>query len=158
MTPAVGASGKRRTIVFALGLVSLLVALGCGPTVIFAGGRLSGDVKPVPRDWTHAQAIPVVQLETRPEHPYSVNLWGVEADGVFYVMGANDERTWVQHLREDPLVRLKVCDDVYEMRATVVNDEGRIDAVLEALSEKYDGFRPTEAERAEGVLVALEAR
>jgi hypothetical protein len=152
-----------------------LAALGCGPMVMFPGGRLSGDVKRAPSDWAFSESIDVVQIETRPSDPYSVNIWGAAKDGTFYVMAANRERRWVKNLmafyvmaanRErrwvknlmaDPNVRLKVCDDVYEMRANEVTDEATIESVVEVLVAKYD-FRPNAEQRAEGALFALTPR
>jgi hypothetical protein len=141
-----------------IGLVcAALAALGCGPMVMFPGGRLSGDVKRAPSDWAFSESIDVVQIETRPSDPYSVNIWGAAKDGTFYVMAANRERRWVKNLMADPNVRLKVCDDVYEMRANEVTDEATIESVVEALVAKYD-FRPNAEQRAEGALFALTPR
>jgi hypothetical protein len=124
---------------------------------MFPGGRLSGDVKRAPSDWAFSESIDVVQIETRPSDPYSVNIWGAAKDGTFYVMAANRERRWVKNLMADPNVRLKVCDDVYEMRANEVTDEATIESVVEVLVAKYD-FRPNAEQRAEGALFALPPR
>jgi hypothetical protein len=125
--------------------------------VVFPGGRLSGDVKRAPSDWAFSERIEVVQIETRPGDPYSVNLWGAAQDGTFYVMAASRERRWAKNLMADPKVRLKVCEDVYEMTAAEVTDEATIDRVIEALLAKYD-FSPSAEQRAEGVLFALTPR
>jgi hypothetical protein len=124
---------------------------------MFPGGRLSGDVKKAPSDWTFSENIDVVQLETRTSNPYSVNVWGAAQDGTFYVMAASGERRWVQNLMADPKVRLKVCDDIYEMTAAEVTDDATIDGVIEVLVTKYD-FRPNEEQREEGKLFALTPR
>ncbi len=141
-----------------VGLVSVaLVTLGCGPMMMFPGGRLSGDVKKVPSDWAFSESIDVVQIETRPSDPYSVNIWGAAKEGTFYVMAGSHDRRWVQNMRADPNVRLKVCEDVYEMRAAEVADEATIESVIEVLAAKYD-FIPNAEQRAEGALFRLSPR
>ena len=139
-------------------LVALaLLCAGCGPLVLFPGGRLSGNVKPAPTDWSFAADVEVIQIETRPDDPYSVNLWGVSHDDTFYVMSGDPESGWAANLLADPRLRLKVCDDLYEMRATPVEDAATRAAVLAAVEAKYD-FVPPPEQVEEGLLFALSPR
>ena len=81
------------------GLFTTLVLVGCGPIVMVPGGELSGTTTPVPADWAFSDAVETVQLETRPDDPYSVNVWGV-SDGAFHPTDPN--RAWV--IARDPTV------------------------------------------------------
>ena len=66
----------------------LLVALslGCnGPLPFMSGGALSGEVATTPAEWSAFPEFAVVQLETRPEDPYSVNIALTLVDGVLYI-------------------------------------------------------------------------
>ena len=98
---------------------SLLLLLGCGePFVMIPGGRLSGTTKSVPENWRFTDAHEDVQLETRPADPYSVNVWVVAVgDDLFVASGRGAESAWAQHIEADPNVRLRVGDDIYELRA-----------------------------------------
>ena len=99
-------------------VVALLFALGCGPLVMVPGGELSGTVKPAPSDWSFTDSVETVQLETRPEDPYSVNVWGVAAGDAFYVAsGRGESAAWAKHIAADPRVRLRVGEDLYELSA-----------------------------------------
>jgi hypothetical protein len=141
-------------------LLSLsLLALGCDPTGPFPGGSLSGDVATdVPADWSFADEEMTVQLETRPSEPYSVNLWGVAIDDHFYLAsGRGGEASWVEHIAEDPNVRLRVADTIYELRAVRVPNETHADLFLEALGRKYD-WEPSAQERDEAWLFRLDPR
>jgi len=51
---------------------------GCSePFIVFAGGELSGETAAPPDDWSALRDEETFQLETRPEDPYSVNIWAV---------------------------------------------------------------------------------
>jgi hypothetical protein len=138
-------------------LLSLLM-IGCGPIVMVAGGSLSGEITPVPTDWAFTNEVEVVQLETRPTDPYSVNIWLIEVEGAIYIVaGGGPETTWAQHIEEDPRVRLRVNDALYELRAVESNDATHRDLFLEAAKAKYD-FDPDDEDTSKAVLYRLEPR
>jgi hypothetical protein len=141
-------------------LLSLcLLALGCGPIGPFPGGKLSGDVATaLPDDWSFADTEMTFQLETRPSKPYSVNLWGVSIGDRFYLAsGRGGEARWVGHIAEDPNVRLRVGDTIYELRAVRVTNETDGERFLEALKRKYD-WEPSRRERDDAWLFRLDPR
>ncbi|MEM7080791.1 MAG: hypothetical protein AAF513_19400 [Pseudomonadota bacterium] len=94
---------------------------GCGgPLLWFAGGKLDGLEQP----WSAAAVPPeslVIQLETRPEEPYSVNVNGIVIDAALYVDPA-PERSWYQYMAQDARVRVKWNDTVYAALAVPVSD------------------------------------
>ena len=135
----------------------LVVLVGCGPVAMLPGGELSGTVKPAPSDWSFSDSVEVVQLETRPDDPYSVNLWGTGVGEVFYVAAGEAEAKWTGHIREDPRVRLRVGEDIYELVATLTRDAADIEAFLAALERKYD-FVPDEEQRAAAAIFRLDPR
>lgn len=75
---------------------------GCGgPVLIIPGGALSGEVVETPvDDWSFVRST-FIDLETRPEDPYSVELNYVLRDGRIYIDPAEGRR-WLDHIREDP--------------------------------------------------------
>ncbi len=141
-------------------LLSLsLLALGCGPIGPFPGGSLSGDVATgLPADWSFTDQEMIVQLETRPSASYSVNLWGVGIGDRFYLAsGRGGEANWVEHIAEDPNVRLRVDGTIYELRAVRVSFETHGERFLEALKRKYD-WEPSGSERDKAWLFRLDPR
>lgn len=143
---------------FALSLLAALLLIGCGPLVMIPGGELSGEVKPAPGDWAFTDAVETFQLETRPDDPYSVNVWAVAANGAVYVAsGGGASAGWAQHIAEDPRVRLRVEDAIYELRAAQTTDEAELDTFLAAAQKKYD-FEPKPEQREEAVLFRLTPR
>jgi hypothetical protein len=140
-------------------LAVCLLALGCGPTGPLPGGGLSGEVATeLPTDWSFSDAVMTVQLETRPSNPYSVNLWGVSLGDRFYLAsGGGGDASWVAHIAEDPNVRLRIGDTIYELRAVRVPNEIDGERFIEALTRKYD-WEPSGRERDEAWLFRLDPR
>lgn len=111
-------------LVFALG--------GCGgPFLMFPGGALRGEVATEPvEDWSFVDDA-FVDIEFRPENPYSVELNYVVKDGRLYV-DPSEGRRWLAYLRADPRVRVRFGDTIYERRAVLVEDAAEL-----------EGFDPT---------------
>lgn len=112
-----------------LALLLLLSIAGCnGPLPFMSGGPLQGDVQPVPQSWGFAEDFGVVQLETRPEDPYSVNIAYTLMEGRLYINAGDTETEWVKHMNSNPLVRLRDDGLLYELRAERVTDATEIAA------------------------------
>ena len=114
-------------IVLVLLLALAVGAGGCGggPFLIFPGGALSGEVvTDTPHDWSFASDA-FVDLETRPSQPYSVELNYVLTDGQLFIDPA-EGRTWFDHIREDPRVRVRFGDRVYLATAVLVGKPGEL--------------------------------
>lgn len=148
----------KRSIMILLGILGLVFGCG-GPLVMISGGELSGTIQAVPSDWTFSDEFETVQLETRPSDPYSVNVWGVAVGATFYVAsGTGLETAWAQHIEEDPNIRLRVGEDIYELRAVRTNDPNDRVEFLAAVKVKYDDFEPDEEDASAATLYRLEAR
>jgi len=126
-----------------IGLVCV-AALACGPLGPIPGGRLRGDVQPVPASWEAISEIETFQLETRPADPHSINIWTGVLDGKLYVatsliLGTDvpAERDWVKHVEADPRVRLRADGNLYELRATRILDAAEAQRARAVLVEKY---------------------
>ena len=131
---------------------------GCsGPFLLLPGGALEGEVAPVPDDWGFTDQISTVQIETRPEDPYSVNIWITAAGGALYLHAGANRATWVEHLEADPRLRVRVEDEIFELAATRVTGEDEYATFASAYEAKY-GVRPRNENIAEIHLLRLEAR
>jgi len=104
-----------------------------------------------------SDTIETVQLETRPDDPYSVNIWGVGIGDDFYIAAGDASSAWVRGIAEDPDVRLKIGDSIFELHAVRTDGEAEIDAYLAAVKKKYD-FEPEPDQRTDAVIFRLEAR
>ncbi len=127
--------------------------------MIFPGGELSGEVRPVPKDWSFSDAFENVQLETRPDDPYSVNIWCVAVGKrLLIASGKGMENAWAKHIAANPQVRLRVGDDIFELRAVRSDDLLDRRRFLAGARIKYDDFEPDEDEADAAVLFLLERR
>ena len=81
-----------------IGLLLIAVAAtlsGCAePFIVMAGGQLSGEVTDPPADWSEFNDEEIIQLETRPEDPYSVNIWMIASGPDLYVATGDDPTRW----------------------------------------------------------------
>jgi len=143
MTQLVAGRSVSRTANDRLLLSILLISLssllaGCDePFIVMSGGALTGEVEDAPADWTPLNEVEVVQLETRPEDPYSVNVWMIASGKDIYVATGKGETHWTRYIAENPDVRLRVGDKVYELEAYLVKDESEKIAIGNQYVEKY---------------------
>src|SRR5262245_48646293 len=113
-------------------LAILLSACSGGPLPFMAGGKLDGDVKPTPASFAFAKDAGTIQLETRPEDPYSVNVAGAIVGDGLYVSAGDNRANWVENMETNPLVRARIEGDVYELKARRVTDSKEMDAFAES--------------------------
>ena len=107
-----------------------LLACGCGrgPFLVIPGGRLDGDGKPAPASFALPGKRDTIQLETRPENPYSVNISGAVVDGRLYVSAGDTLTGWAKNIEANPLVRARVGGSLYDLRARRVTDRAELEA------------------------------
>ena len=117
------------------GCVFLLAACD-GPTVFMAGGKLDGTVTEVPDEWRFAEDSGLAQLETRPAEPYSINLAYVQLEGNLYAYAGDTRTNWVEHIEADPLVRIRINDAIYPLRAVRVEDPVEMEKFAESWSSR----------------------
>ena len=144
----------RSTLLAALLAAGLLA--GCGPVVMLPGGELSGTVRDVPESWAFTDDVDTVQLETRPDDPYSVNIWCVRVGDALFV-GGSRESTWTRNVAANPNVRLRIGETLYLLRAVESTSDEDAEGFLAATAAKYDR-EIDPALRAEAVLFRLTPR
>jgi hypothetical protein len=140
-----------------LTLVLSSCLLACGPTLVFPGGALDGKPAPTPSDWTFTDEVSTIQLETRPDDPYSVNIWAVGIDDRLYVHAGANRAAWVERIEADPAVRARIANRIYSLEAVRVDSQAEFDAFADAYETKY-GTRPRNENVDEVYLFALGAR
>jgi hypothetical protein len=146
----------RLSLFFSLILATSIA--GCsGPFLLMPGGALDGPTAEVPNDWSIADAVETVQLETRPADPYSVNIWVIGLGENLYVHAGASRSTWVENMEADPNVRLRVGESIYELAAARVESQDEFDRFSDAYERKY-GSRPRNESVTEAYLFRLGAR
>jgi len=119
-------------------LTTLLFA-SCGdPFAILPGGALSGETMPVPEDWSALESIETIQVEFRPDDPYSHNIWGVGIGPDLYIATSADGTRWTPMVDADPRVRARVGTSLYDLRATKVTDADERARVAATYQKKYE--------------------
>ena len=111
---------------------------------------LSGElVEEIPSDWSFIADHPEVFIETRPWYgvPFSVTTVLGTRNGKLYVPSIYSEEAafpgtkyWNAVIADDPNVRLKLGDKLYEMSATPVQDIVEFQEGAGSLADKYDSW------------------
>lgn len=118
--------------------ITLICLAGCSePFIVFAGGELSGEPKDPPEEWSELHDEETFQLETRPNDPYSVNIWAVGIGENAYIGTGPDGTNWSEYITADPRVRLRVGTTLYALRAVPVTDTEERRAVARRYADKY---------------------
>ena len=128
-------------MIHALPLTFLLALSACSEYLPIAGGKLEGKVSPLPGQWSELATTEIVQLESTGEAPYSVNLWVAEVGGALHVFAGDNLAEWVKNIAANPDVRLKIGEEIFELRAIRVTDAGVFETFAQAWASKY-GNRP----------------
>ena len=104
--------------------VLALCVAGCGgPFLMFPGGALRGEVIAEPvQDWSFADDR-FIDLETRPSDPYSVELNYFVREGELFIDPAEGRR-WLDYIREDPRVRVRIGGKVFPATAVLAGRPG----------------------------------
>jgi hypothetical protein len=117
----------------------LLFLAGCAePFIVFSGNALTGTLALPPADWTALNEVDVVQFETRPADPYSINIWAAGIGSSIYVATSEGGTTWSEHLAVSRDVRLRINDAIYELEAFPVTDPQERTVVAAEYVRKYD--------------------
>ena len=100
--------------------------------------RLGGSTAAAPDGFAFVQETEVIQLEVRGMlFPRVMNVWTVGFDDAMYVWSLLGSR-WSQRIDKRPdQVRVRVGENVYEVRATMVQDADEKERVAQAYQAKY---------------------
>ena len=116
----------------------VLVALGCAPIGNTPGMRLGGSTAAAPDSFEFVQETEVIQLEVRGMlFPRVMNVWTVGFNDAMYVWSLLGSR-WSQRIDKRPEeVRVRIGENVYEVRASLVKDLNEKKRVAQAYQAKY---------------------
>jgi len=126
--------------------VLLLLGTGCAPFLVFPGGELRGTLDSnAIDDWGFTDEVEFVQIQTRSDRPYSVQVYGVGSGKAFYIasqgwrgaLGSTNRARWIEHLVEDPKIRLLVGGTLYELKGVRVEDDLEVERVRQLFQKKY---------------------
>jgi hypothetical protein len=124
-----------------------------GPLGPLPGGALrTGGLARVPEDWSPWAGVPTLELETRPDSPWSVTTWFVVEGGKLYASAdfLNPGKRWPHFVQTDPRVIVRLDDGSgagatgrtsllrFECRAVRVEEPSTVAALRKAFARKYD--------------------
>ena len=88
----------------------------CGaPLGPIPGGKLQGNIEAWPKDWSHAEDVENILLETNPDDPYSVTIWGLGIDDAIFVGASKRSNQWAENLETNPKAIIDVDGTLYKL-------------------------------------------
>lgn len=129
--------------VYGAGLVVLIALLlaGCEPQDRRPGLWLRGEIAPLPSDVAFTDSLMEIAIEVRAPYglPHAVTIWTARVEDRLYVGAANpDEKRWPDWADARPDVRLKIGEQLHDVRLVRLDDPEEIAEVQQAYAEKYD--------------------
>lgn len=109
-----------------------------GPLGPIPGGPMSGPVVDAtePFDWSGAEDE--IEIEVRPEQPWSLTVWRAVVDGDLYIPSGNGaERRWTQVTIADPRVRVRSQGRIQEGCLVRIEDPATRGQVRAELGKIY---------------------
>ena len=134
-------------------LIIAVLVIGC-EYIPFSSGKLEGRIINPPSDWNLVLNEEIIQVETNPEEPYSVNLWIVNIDNTPHIFSGDNLSQWAKNILKNDKVRLKIGENIYPLRATRVVETERFEQFARGWDEKY-GHRPLNENPTETYLFQL---
>lgn len=141
----------QRAVRASLLVLAVLGLTACEPADRRPGLWLSGEVAVNESgDWSFTNAHMEIFVETHPWYgiPFSVTTVLGTRDGKLYVPSIYEtelpfpgSKYWNKVIADNPNVRLKIGDAIYEMRATLVQDPQEFRTGHAALADKYETWR-----------------
>jgi len=142
-------------IYFLAALTAVILSISGCAYVPFSAGKLKGTPTEALADWREIASVSIIQLETNPAQPYSVNIWMIAEQARLYVFAGDNYAQWVQNIESNQSVRLQAEGKVYDLRAYRVIDPDEYLSFTHAWNKKYESDR-TDSDVQENYLFRLE--
>ena len=126
---------------YRISMLPLILAIafigGCADYLPFSFGKLPGKELPYPDYWDQLAVADIIQLETRLEDPYTINLWIISMENQLYIHAGENKTEWVTHMENDPVVRVGFNDRIFRLKAERVKDQTIFDKFNSVYEAKY---------------------
>ena len=126
-----------------LAIAAAACLVGCiDPKEQRPGLQLRGEAALVlPSDWSFTDAHREIEIQVATPYviPHSVTIWCAANGDELYVGARNpDSKRWPGWVDRDPNVRLRIGDEIYDVRLSIIEDADRIAQVRRAYVAKYE--------------------
>ena len=141
---------KNRLVKY-IGLPSLVLVLILGtayvfrtdPVMMISGKHLSGEEFTYPENWLFTNEYQTIKLETNPGNPHSVTTVCFIRDGKLIIPSQEGHtKKWTQYVLEDNRVRIKVGNNIYSVRLSLIEKDANIKEIGQYLAIKFPNRAP----------------
>ena len=126
-----------------LAIAAAACLVGCiDPKDQRPGLQLRGEAAlDLPSDWSFTDAHREIEIQVATPYviPHSVTIWCAANGDELYVGARNPgSKRWPGWVARDPNVRLRIGDEIYDVRLSIIEDADRIAQVRRAYVAKYE--------------------
>ena len=141
---------KNRLVKY-IGLSFLVLVLFLGiayifrtdPVMIISGKYLSGEELTYPENWLFTNEYQTIKVETNPGNPHSVTTVCFIRDGKLIIPSQEGHtKKWTQNVLEDNRIRIKVGDNIYPVRLSLIEKDANIKEIGQYLAVKFPDRAP----------------
>ncbi len=125
----------------AMVVAGAMALLACQPQDRRSGFWLNGEAAEFPADWSFVEQHQEIAIQVSSPYllPHSVTIWCAHVDGRLYIAaGRAATKNWPGWVDDDPNVRLKIGERVYEAVLVELEGPDQIRQVQERYAVKYD--------------------
>ena len=124
-------------------IAGITYAFRTDPIMMLSGKRLSGEEIAYPEDWLFTNEYPTIKVETNPENPHSVTTLCFIREGTLIIPAQEGHtKKWPQYVLEDNRVRIKVGDNIYPARLSLVEKDAKIKEIGPFIAIKFPDRAP----------------
>ena len=124
-------------------ILGMAYAFRTDPIMMLSGKSLSGEELAYPEDWLFTNEYPTIKVETNPENPHSVTTLCFIREGTLIIPAQEGHtKKWPQYVLEDNRVRIKVGDNIYPARLTLVEKDAKIKEMGPFIAIKFPDRAP----------------
>ena len=124
-------------------ILGMAYAFRTDPIMMLSGKSLSGEELAYPEDWLFTNEYPTIKVETNPENPHSVTTLCFIREGTLIIPAQEGHtKKWPQYVLEDNRVRIKVGDNIYPARLSLVEKDAKIKEIGPFIAIKFPDRTP----------------
>ena len=113
------------------------------PVMMISGKHLSGEEFTYPENWLFTNEYQTIKLETNPRNPHSVTTVCFIRDGKLIIPSQEGHtKKWTQYVLEDNRVRIKVGNNIYSVRLSLIEKDANIKEIGQYLAIKFPNRTP----------------
>ena len=126
------------SILIVILFLSIAYSFRTDPIMMISGKKLSGMELPYPESWEFTNDYRTIKVETNPEDPHSVTTLCFIREGKLIIPSQDgNTKVWPKNVLKNNHARIKVGDEIYPVRLTLLEKDAKITEFVPFLTVKF---------------------